>query len=111
VVAARASENGQIGKIPCQQGIRCGDRPLHRDVIEHPRGDDARGDEEAGSGLHPLRRTIGDLLHAALAIEPAAPENAPNRRRLRFRVIEGGKKWVAGFQMASGLIRRAPPKS
>lgn len=35
--------------------------------------------------------TIGDLLDAALAIEPPAPtETAPDRRRL-FRVIEGGK--------------------
>ncbi len=34
--------------------------------------------------------TIGDLLDAALATEPGAPENAPDRRR-RFRVIEGGK--------------------
>ena len=34
--------------------------------------------------------TIGDLLDAALATQPAAPENAPDRRR-QFRVIEGGK--------------------
>jgi hypothetical protein len=36
--------------------------------------------------------SIGDLLDAALAIEPPAPtETAPDRRR-RFRVIEGGKQ-------------------
>ena len=34
--------------------------------------------------------TIGDLLDAALTMEPKAPENAPDRRR--FRVIEGGRK-------------------
>ena len=35
--------------------------------------------------------SIGDLLDAAVAIEPAAPtETAPDRRR-RFQVIEGGK--------------------
>jgi IS1 family transposase len=34
--------------------------------------------------------TIGDLLDAALATQPAAPENAPDRRK-RFRVIEGGR--------------------
>lgn len=34
--------------------------------------------------------TIDNLLDAALATEPAAPENAPNQRR--FRVIEDGKK-------------------
>jgi IS1 family transposase len=35
--------------------------------------------------------SIGDLLDAALAIEPPAPtETAPDRRR-RFRVIEGGR--------------------
>jgi hypothetical protein len=34
--------------------------------------------------------TISELLDAALATNPAAPENAPNQRR--FRVIEGGKK-------------------
>jgi IS1 family transposase len=33
--------------------------------------------------------TIGDLLDAALATNPAAPENAPDRRSL-FRVIDGG---------------------
>jgi hypothetical protein len=34
--------------------------------------------------------TIGDLLDAALATNPAAPENAPDRRN-RFKVIDGGK--------------------
>ena len=34
--------------------------------------------------------TIGDLLDAALATMPAAPENAPDRRK-RFTVIDGGK--------------------
>jgi len=33
--------------------------------------------------------SIGELLDAAIATEPAAPENAPDQRRL-FRVIEGG---------------------
>ena len=35
--------------------------------------------------------TIGDLLDAALATIPAAPENAPDQRK-RFQVIEGGKR-------------------
>jgi IS1 family transposase len=36
--------------------------------------------------------SIGDLLDAVLAIEPAAPtETAPDRRR-RFQVIEGGRR-------------------
>jgi hypothetical protein len=35
--------------------------------------------------------SIGDLLDAALAIEPPAPtETAPDRRR-QFRVIQGGR--------------------
>jgi hypothetical protein len=35
--------------------------------------------------------SIGELLHAALAVAPPAPtETAPDRRR-RFKVIEGGK--------------------
>jgi hypothetical protein len=35
--------------------------------------------------------TIGDLLDAAMATQPIAPETtAPNRRKT-FRVIEGGK--------------------
>lgn len=33
--------------------------------------------------------TIGDLLDAALATDPTAPEGAPDQRR--FRVIDGGK--------------------
>lgn len=36
--------------------------------------------------------SIGDLLDAALAVEPPAPtETAPDRRR-QFRVIDGGKR-------------------
>jgi hypothetical protein len=35
--------------------------------------------------------SIGELLDAALAVEPPAPtETAPDRRR-RFRLIQGGK--------------------
>jgi len=34
--------------------------------------------------------SIGELLDAALATDPSAPENAPDRRQ-QFRVIEGGK--------------------
>jgi len=35
--------------------------------------------------------TIGGLLDAALATDPAPPENTPDRRR-QFQVIEGGPK-------------------
>jgi IS1 family transposase len=41
-------------------------------------------------GLTDHAWSIGELLDAALATEPSAPENAPDQRR-RFRVIEGGK--------------------
>lgn len=34
--------------------------------------------------------SIGDLLDAALATDPSAPEAAPDRRR--FRVIQGGRE-------------------
>jgi hypothetical protein len=48
------------------------------------------GPERTRSGEEAVA-TIGDLLDAALAIEPPAPtETVPNRRR-RFHVIKGGK--------------------
>jgi hypothetical protein len=43
-----------------------------------------------GLADHPW--SIGELIHAALAIAPRAPtETAPDRRR-RFLVIKGGKE-------------------
>jgi IS1 family transposase len=35
--------------------------------------------------------SIGELLDAALALGPVEPINSPTERRLKFRVIEGGK--------------------
>ena len=42
-----------------------------------------------GLADHPW--SIGELLDAALAIDQGAPENAPDRQRRPFRVIEGGR--------------------
>ena len=43
-----------------------------------------------GLGIADRVWTIGDLLDSAIATEPGAPENAPDRRK-RLRVIEGGR--------------------
>jgi hypothetical protein len=50
-----------------------------------------RGTPAEALGLTDHAWSISELLDAALATEPSAPENAPDRRR-RFRVIEGGRQ-------------------
>lgn len=44
-----------------------------------------------GLGIADHAWSIGELIEAALATQPIAPETTAPHQRKRFRVIEGGK--------------------